>query len=127
MTETTSYEAFKSLVSHNNQVSYSAYPIDGFAPWIRNFVSEVALSYQVDPGMVGSAVLGCLATAVQAKYDVQPKADHTEQLSLQIVIIAPSGSRKSPVIKLVFAPVYQYESHLSNDGSKLAERHHRPA
>lgn len=109
------FEPYKSLGHQNNLLHQEPFPVDGFPPWIRTFVNEAALSYQVDRGMVGSAVLACLAIALQAKYDVQARRDHIEQLSLHVVIIASSGSRKSPVIRKVFEPAYQYEADLIND------------
>lgn len=106
------FEPFNPLDSNSKKDNCDAFPLEGFPSWARDFIIEVAESFHVSPGMVGSAVLGCLATAVQAKFDVQPKTDHTEQLSLQFIIIAPSGSLKTPIFKLVFEPAYQFEEEL---------------
>lgn len=106
------FEPFVPISNESEKTQKPPFPYASFPPWARDFILEAARAFQVDPGMVGSAVLACLATAVQAKYDVQPKPDHIEQLSLQFIIIAPSGSLKTPVFKLVFAPAYQYEEEL---------------
>ena len=107
----TGFAPFKPLDIHNTECS-DAFPLDGFPPWARIYINEVAESFHVSTGMVGSAVLGCMATALQRKYDVLPKPDHIEQLSLQFILIAPSGSLKSAVFKHVFAPAYRYEAEL---------------
>lgn len=109
------FEPLDLLEKHSRHCGANPFPIDGFPSWIRQFITEAATSYQVDPGMIGSAVIACLAIALQAKYDVQAKRDHIEQLSMHIAIIAPSGSRKSPVIRKVFSPAYRYETELIND------------
>lgn len=105
---------YRPLTRLADSTYYIPFPLDGFPVWARDYICEAAKSFQVDTGMVGLAVLSCLATALQAKYDVRPKEDHIEPLILQVIIIAPSGSRKSVVIKSAFAPAYDYEAALVN-------------
>ena len=91
------------------KATQQTFPLDGFPGWARTYIQSASKAYQVPLGMVGSSVLACLAIALQGKYIVSPKDDHVEQLSLQVVLVAPSGTRKTALQKAVFAPAYEHE------------------
>jgi len=55
------------------------------------------------------AVLGCLSTACNGKFEVQVTSDWKETVNLYILVALPPGSRKSPVFKRCRAPIEQWE------------------
>ncbi|MFJ7746698.1 DUF3987 domain-containing protein [Peribacillus sp. NPDC097295] len=56
--------------------------------------------------------LGALSTAVQGKFVIQPWDGWQEPLNLYLASLLPSSSRKSPVFKVMTAPIKDYETAL---------------
>ncbi|WP_435927534.1 YfjI family protein [Dryocola sp. BD613] len=59
-------------------------------------------------------LLGVMAFACQDKFDVQLKNGRTF-ISLYLMLLARSGSRKSTVFKLLMEPIYRLEEELKDD------------
>lgn len=76
---------------------------------VKGFSKALCESLQVSPGMVAPAVLAVLALGVQKKYNVHPMQDWYEPGNLYIAIIAEPSERKSPTMKEIMIPVYEYE------------------
>lgn len=74
-------------------------------------------SLQVSSGMVAPAVMtvGCLG--IQKKYSVHPLPDWYEPGNLYTAIVAEASERKSPAMKEIMKPVYDYER---KENEKLA-------
>lgn len=107
-----SANVFKPLICASENMSNNPYPVEGFPSWARKMILQASESYAVPVEMIATAVLGCISTALQGKYEVFPKRDHREQLTLQMIIAASSGSLKSEVLATAFAPAYAYERSL---------------
>lgn len=84
--------------------------MDALPAPVAAFVEALAESTQTPPEMSGILSLGILATAFQAKYEVQITPDWREPLCLYPVAVAPPGERKSAVISALSGPVYEYEA-----------------
>lgn len=84
---------------------------------IRGFSDSLIESLQVSSGMVAPAVmtLGCLG--IQKKYSVHPLPDWYEPGNLYTAIVAEASERKSPAMKEIMKPVYDYER---KENEKLA-------
>lgn len=70
------------------------FPISALPAPVEAFVDALAESTQTPPEMSGILSLGILATAFQARYDVQITPDWREPLCLYPVAVAPPGERK---------------------------------
>lgn len=76
---------------------------------IGSFSMAITDSLQVSPGMVAPAILGIGALSIQKKYCAHPLPDWYEPANLYIAIIADPSERKSPTMKEISNPVYEYE------------------
>lgn len=86
-----------------------AFPIDSLPPVLKDYVLAVAENKQVSPDMVAVSCLAVVALSVQGKFEVLPLNGWKESLNLYTIVIAPPSERKSPVLREVTAPVYEYE------------------
>lgn len=86
-----------------------AFPIDSLPPVLKDYVLAVAENKQVSPDMVAVSCLAVVALSVQGKFEVLPLNGWKESLNLYTVVIAPPSERKSPVLREVTEPVYEYE------------------
>ena len=94
-------------------VSLSEEVKDDFSPeWfpeVNFFIRAVIESLQVAPGMVAPAVLATMSAALMKKFFIHLEGDHVEPPNLYIVVIAEASERKSPTMKEVTRPIYEFE------------------
>lgn len=94
-------------------VSLSEGVKDDFSPeWfpeVNLFIRAVIESLQVAPGMVAPAVLATMSAALMKKFFIHLEGDHVEPPNLYIVVIAEASERKSPTMKEVTRPIYEFE------------------
>ncbi len=86
------------------------FPTESLPVSVAAFVKALAESTQTPDEMAAVLSLGILATAFQARYEVEITPDWKEPLCLYPVAIAPPGERKSAVISALSGPVYDYEA-----------------
>ena len=92
------------LTVQSGAVPYPAYAFGSWAP----LVSLIARAIQVAPEMVGSALLAILAALIQPLINVSFRATGKGgPTSLNMLIIAASGERKSSTMDALAAPVYK--------------------
>ena len=82
----------------------SPFPVAALPPVLRDFAEALAVSTSTDPAMAATALLSSLSYCFLGVYRVQGKADHTEPLVLDSLIIAEPSTKKSPVISAVKKP-----------------------
>ena len=84
------------------------FPTESLPPIIGNYAHAVAESLQVSEDMAAVAILGIVSLSVMGSFYIEPKTDWIEPLNLYILITARPSERKTPVLKEVSAPVYEY-------------------
>lgn len=90
--------------------STSEFPISNLPPTIREAVRAVHDITKAPISLIVSSALGASATACQGLADVQrPSIPGTIPISLNFLIIADSGERKSAVDAFFFAPIHVFE------------------
>ncbi len=82
----------------------SPFPVAALPPVLRDFAEALSVSTSTDPAMAATAILSSLSYCFSGVYRVQGKADHTEPLVLDSLIIAEPSTKKSPVISAVKKP-----------------------
>lgn len=75
----------------------------------REFITGLAQAMQVSEAMVGPFVLGAMSTAIGDTRGLWITRTFDAPSCLWIMVSAPSGTRKSPVMKQVFAPLMRRE------------------
>lgn len=77
---------------------------------VRRFSEALCESLQVSAGMVAPAVMSVSALGIQKKFVVRPLPGWDEPPNLYISIVQEPSERKSPTMKEVLVPVYEFEA-----------------
>lgn len=88
---------------------------------IADYVTALAEFSQTAIEMSGSLALSLLSAILQRAFAVAVRGNWVETLSLYMIAIADSGSRKSGVINPLFAPLRRYEHKRREDTATAVE------
>jgi putative DNA primase/helicase len=79
--------------------------------WAGDMARALAADLQVSESAVILPTLSTIATAVQRRFEVAPRGDNSylEPLNIWILTVAPSGSRKTPVLNALTDPLKRWE------------------
>ena len=86
------------------------YPVDALPPIIGAAVQEVCRAVQAPVEMVATTAISAVATATQGLADVRRDAGLVGPSSINTLVIAGSGERKSAVNRMFFAPIKEREA-----------------
>ncbi len=75
---------------------YVPFPLHVLPPVVRRYVEECAYALGCDPAFIAAPILPVLAAAIGNTARIQLKRDWVEPCILWAVIVAPSGTMKSP-------------------------------
>lgn len=110
------------------QVEYQPFPVHCFPAVMRNYVMAGSESLKCDLSFIAGPLLIVMASLIGAARVLLPTRDWRVPATLWSVVIANSGSMKSPALKLATAPLYklQAKAHIRNV-EKLEEYDKRKA
>lgn len=79
--------------------------------WAGDMARALAADLQVSESAVILPALSTIATAVQRHFEVAPRGDNSylEPLNIWTLTVAPSGSRKTPVLNTLTDPLKRWE------------------
>lgn len=103
------YSHFDPIV-RNQKKQLPSFPVDMLPVIIKTYINEVSESIQVPDDMVASMVLIVMSLCMQGKFYINIKPDWTESLNLYVVVVGRPSERKSPTLKEVTRPIFQYVS-----------------
>lgn len=103
------YSHFDPIV-RNQKKQLPSFPVDMLPVIIKTYIKEVSESIQVPDDMVASMVLIVMSLCMQGKFYINIKPDWTESLNLYVVVVGRPSERKSPTLKEVTRPIFQYVS-----------------
>ena len=89
---------------------WKAFPTDLLPEPVRAYVRAVAASIPCDEAFIALPVLASLSAAVGASVRLRVKEGWHEPATLWTVLVAPSGSAKSPAMEMALAPIYRLET-----------------
>ena len=93
-----------------------AFPLEIYPDWCRGYLEKVVEIGQVPTCFAGMPFLGALAIAFQKRFKVSLNFVWAEALVLWILLIAPSGARKSPAFKCVVRfPLREWERQMAKN------------
>lgn len=92
-----------------DEVSLPSFPVDALPSPLSDWVNAVAENTETPVDMAAVCALAMLSCALQGKFVVHVKSGYDELLNLYILIIANSGERKSPIVRMMTRPIYDYE------------------
>ncbi len=81
------------------------FPVDALPEPLCQFVKEASVSFQVPPDLVAIPVLGVTALCLTKRIEVCIKSDWSVSVNLWLVIVYPSGGRKTSVLNYVTRPL----------------------
>ena len=100
------FASFAPMVRTQKQLC--EFPVDALPDKIRPYIQATAESLQVSVDMVATFVIAIISLCVQGKYRIQVKPDWEEPVNLYAVVVMRPSERKSPTLKMVSAPVFEY-------------------
>ena len=99
------------------------YPTDAFPEDIKNYIEQSAASICCEPVMVANPLLSALSTVAGGINDIEVKPGWVEPLILWTMVVADSGSKKSPAFKAAMAPLEAIESVMEDDNIDRKKNH----
>ncbi|MFC7652217.1 DUF3987 domain-containing protein [Pseudoduganella danionis] len=94
------------VTAHQPRNQRRQYPVDAFGTFAP-VIKLIATAVQVDVELVGSSLLGVFSALAQCFINVSSRAsDHGCPVTVNMLVIAPSGERKSSTIDKLINPVY---------------------
>jgi hypothetical protein len=104
----------------DDSCDYESFPIDVLPGPVQAYVhaSTRALGEEVPPAMVAVPTLSVLSGAIGDAARLQLKRSWTEPATLWTVLVAPSGSTKSPAFSHAVRPVFRRESEARDEHEK---------
>jgi hypothetical protein len=102
------------------ELQYEPFPMDALPGPVRAYVraSTRALGEEVPPAMVAVPTLSVLSGAIGDAVRLELKRSWTEPATLWTVLVAPSGSTKSPAFSHAVRPVLRRESEARDEHEK---------
>jgi len=77
-------------------------------PVCRAMVQEVSHVIQIDPAFAAGVLLGVWSVTAQGKFKVDV-VTHQEHPNLYVVGVLDSGERKSPAIRIMASPIFEFQ------------------
>jgi len=99
------------------------FPTDALPKAAADLVRAGADSLQVDPGMLGPLVLATMASAVGNSRTIALHASWHEPAIIWAVVVAPSGSGKSPALELVTRPAERRDAEALREHKEAMKEH----
>jgi DNA primase len=90
--------------------SYEPFPLHALPGPVRAYVRAASEALPAPPAMVAVPTLSVLSGAIGDAARLQLKRSWTEPATLWTVLVAPSGSTKSPAFKHAVRPIFRRES-----------------
>jgi hypothetical protein len=85
------------------------YPVDALPSEVADLVREIQTKVQAPDALIGMSVLGAISLAIQGLIDVRLPSGQIRPVSLNFMVIAESGERKTAVDGIVSAPIYTHD------------------
>lgn len=103
---------------------YEPFPLDALPKPVRAYVraSAQALGEGIPPAMVAVPTLSVLSGAIGDAARIQLKRSWTEPATLWTMLVAPSGSTKSPAFSHAVRPIFRRESEARDEHEKALRR-----
>lgn len=90
-----------------------AYPISALYSVIRDAVLEVQRNLQAPDALIAGSFLTAMSVACQGDADVVLPTGQVRPLSLDVLVIADSGERKTATDSIVCAPIYAHDEEMA--------------
>lgn len=93
----------------------SLFPSDFLPEKLSVYSRQIEESLQVTNEMVSPILLSAASMCSQGEYWIIPKSDWKEPLNLYTMVVSRPSERKSPVLKEIFTPIYDYVDRINKE------------
>ena len=100
------------LIPLATEPGYPEFPIDALPPWMAETVKAVAADMQCPPDLPAMLGITVLSVACAKRVKVHVRSTWYEQMGTYLVTALEPGENKSPAVKVMIGPVWDYERHL---------------
>ncbi|TIH12509.1 DUF3987 domain-containing protein [Marinifilum sp. JC120] len=83
-----------------------------FSPKTQKWIDDFSNSFDVHPSVAMALLFGVASIACQGKFKVVRHGNHSELVTLYVLVTMPSGKLKSPMMEAALAPVVELEKEL---------------
>lgn len=90
-----------------------AFPIECLPSTMRRYVGTISKNLATPIEMAVLVSLSLISVSTQGRVTINVKKDYNESTNLYVLIIAEPGERKSPLLKLMSKPIYEYERNIN--------------
>lgn len=101
------------MIGNNNKAKQPSgniqYPVEVFPPEVTNLVNEASTALNFEPAYMLTTLLIIVGTTAGNKFKVKVKKEWYEGLNLYALLVGNSAAAKSPVMRLMFKPLQEYE------------------
>jgi hypothetical protein len=98
-----------------------SFPVEVFPPPLQAYCREVAEAKLAPLDFVGAAMLVVAGAAIGQSVNIKVKRDWTEAPLLFVIIVAPPGKTKSPVVRAVAKPLTEIDRRLRVESAKASQ------
>ena len=98
------------------------FPTHCLPPILKAYSEQIEESLQVVNQMIGPVLLGVASLCIRGEYKISPKADWEEPLNLYVLVINNPSEKKSPVLKEVLTPVYEYVDKVNKERGPVIKK-----
>jgi len=102
----------------NNNHLPRAYPIHAMYSAIRDAILEVQRNLQAPDALIAGSFHTAMAIACQGDVDVKLPTGQVRPVSLDVLVIADSGERKTATDNIVCAPIYAHDQEMAREHAK---------
>lgn len=104
---------------------FEPFPIYLLPPVVRDFVSSTSRAMGCDPAMVALPALAACAGAIGAVRTIELKDGWQEPAILWAVVVASSGTLKSPSLEAAVKPIFRAQADAIEQHKKAVEEHRK--
>jgi hypothetical protein len=97
------------------------FPVEVFPPRLQRFCREVAATMLAPLDFVGAAMLAVAGAAIGQSYNIKLKHGWFEAALLYVILVAPPGKTKSPVIRAAVKPLTEIDARLRKESEEARE------
>ncbi|HEX9950185.1 MAG TPA: DUF3987 domain-containing protein, partial [Rubricoccaceae bacterium] len=105
------------------ELEWEAFPVDLLPRAAADYIRAHAAAIGCDPAFVAIPVLGVLAASVGNSHRLQMKLSYEVTATLWLVVVALSGSHKSPALRAALRPVFRREKAAQEAWKVLKAQH----
>lgn len=105
------------------ELEWEPYPVKALPKSVERYVMSASRAMGVDPSMVGVPMVAMLASCIGTTRSVRIKRAWSEPCTIWSAVIAESGTKKTPAMQAVLAPLRRIQRRRFDQHAEAMQRH----